>query len=78
MEFKITFDESAKKDVLDFFDKSVNNENFIVEKNNKSQLVYTFEKDNITLDEFGGLQKGSEVFIKKDLISLMRLSKLTS
>ena len=32
-------------------------------------------KEELTLEEFGGVQKGSEVFIKQDLVSLMRLSK---
>ena len=74
-ELKLTFDESAKKDILDFLDKKVDKDNFIVEKNNQKQRVLTEMGEEVSYDEFGGAKKGSEIFIKKDLISLMRLSK---
>lgn len=68
---KITFDESAKLDILEFLNKTVK-DGLIVEKNTPSQKVLTFDNQEITLDEFGGVQKGSEVFIKNDLISVMK------
>lgn len=72
---RITFDSSVKKDILDFLDKTVNKEGFIVEKQNPEQKVLTFDGQEISLEEFGGVKRGSEVFIKNDLVSLMRLSK---
>ena len=72
----LTFDDSAKIDLLYFLDKSVDDENFIVEKEVPTQRVLTMEGDEVLFDEFGGAKAGSEVFIKKDLISLIRLSKL--
>lgn len=74
--FKITFDKSAKEEILDCLNKKVSKNNLIVEKGNPEQSVLTFEGEELTLEEFGGVQKGSEVFIKNDLVSLMRLSKL--
>ncbi|MBI5073354.1 hypothetical protein HZA99_06060 [Candidatus Woesearchaeota archaeon] len=71
----ITFDEIAKNDILDFLDKSVNDEGYIVEKKDPEQKVLTFDGEEISSEEFGGAKKGSEVFIKSDLISLMRFSK---
>ena len=35
----------------------------------------SFDGEEVTLEDFGGVKKGSEVFIKKDIISLMRFSK---
>ncbi len=70
----ITFEESAKRGILSFFDKSIDDEGFVVEKDDPSQRVITPEGDEITLEEFAGLKKGSEIFIKSDLISLMNLS----
>ncbi|MEE8403263.1 MAG: hypothetical protein V3R93_05885 [Candidatus Hydrothermarchaeaceae archaeon] len=70
----ITFEESAKIEILSFFDKSLDDEGFVVEKDNHSQRVITPEGDEIALEEFAGLKKGSEIFIKSDLISLMNLS----
>ena len=72
---KIIFEKSVKKDILNFLDKSVGENNIIVEKDNPEQKVLTFDNQELTLEEFGGIQKGSEVFIKNDVVSLMRLSK---
>ena len=71
----LTFDESVKRDILDYFDKDINNEGIIVEKSDNTQEVLTFEGTKASLEEFGGIKKGSEVFINNDIISLMRLSK---
>ena len=72
---KITFDKSVKKDILSLLDKDVNEDNLIVEENDFEQKVLTFEGEEISLEEFGGIQKGSEVFIKNNLVSLIKLSK---
>lgn len=75
-EITITFDKSVKKDILRFLNKSVNNEGLIVENQNPDQKVLAFDDGNeVNIDDFGGVKKGSEVFIKNNLISLMRLSK---
>ena len=71
----LTFDESIKEDILDIFDKSIDGEGFIVEKSDSNQRVLSEDGQEVNIKEFGGIKKGSEVFIKKDLISLMRLSK---
>ena len=71
---KITFDKSAKREILDIFDKTIKDK-FIVEKSNTDQKVLTSEGQEITIDEFAGIKVGSEIIIKKDLISLMRISK---
>lgn len=71
----LTFDESIKEDILGIFDKSVDSERFIVEKSNPLQRVLSEDGQEVKIEEFGGIKKGSEVFIKNDIISLMRLSK---
>jgi len=71
----LTFDSSLKKEILGFFDKEINDENIIVEKNNPQQQVLSVDGQEVKIEEFGGIRKGSEVFIKNDLVSLMRLSK---
>ncbi len=72
---KIVFDKNAKKDILGLLGKEVNKEGLIVEKNDPEQKVLTFEGQEIAIDDFGGVQKGSQVFIKNNLVSLIRLSK---
>lgn len=71
---RLTFDESAKDLILGYLDKTTDSEGYIVELSNPSQRVLSKEGEEVTLDEFGGACKGSEVFIKNDLISLMRIS----
>ena len=71
----LTFDDSIREVILDVFDKSIDSEYFIVEKDNPNQRVLSEDGQEVNINEFGGLKKGSEIFIKKDLISLMRLSK---
>ena len=73
MNTQITFDKELKKEILGLLEKEVDKEGFIVEKNNPGQRVLAFDGTEITVDEFGGIQKGSTVFLKNDLVSLMRL-----
>jgi len=70
----ITFDSSVKKQILGIFDKQVDAEGYIVEKNNPGQRVLTPDGDDIHLDEFTGIYKGSEIFVKSDIVSLVELS----
>ncbi len=74
MKKTITFDKSASQFILDTFNKSVDQEGYIVEKDNPRQRVLTSDNEEIKLDEFAGIKKGSEVFIKSDLVSLIKLS----
>jgi hypothetical protein len=67
----ITFNDSAKNFVLGAFGKSIK-DNFIVEKNNQQRVLDRFGEE-IIIDDFAGIKKGSEVFIKSDLVSLMKL-----
>jgi len=71
----LTFDKSVIRDVLNYLDKDLDDKDFIVEKSDKSQRVLTIDGEEISVKEFGGVQKGSQVFIKDDLVSLMRLTK---
>jgi hypothetical protein len=67
----ITFDKNVAKEILDAFDKTVNSKNVIVEKSNPKQEVLTIDGDNVEYDKFAGIKKGSEIFIKSDLGSLL-------
>jgi hypothetical protein len=73
MKAVVTFEESAKKQILSFFDKTVDEEGFIVEISDHTQRVITPEGEEIKLEEFAGIRKGSEIFIKSDLPSLFDL-----
>lgn len=68
-----TFDASAKLEILSCFGKTVDAGNFIVELDDPTQRVVTPDGDDINLDEFAGIRKGSEIYIKSDLPSLIEL-----
>lgn len=71
----IIFEDSAKKFVLELLDKDINEEGLIVEKGNPNQKVLTFDKNELYFEDFGGVQKGSEVFIENNVVSLIKFSK---
>lgn len=75
MDPELTFDVSVKKEILAFLNKTVDEENMIVESENLKQRVLTFDGQEISLEEFGGVQIGSEVFIKDNIISLIKLTE---
>ncbi|MBI5635719.1 hypothetical protein HY993_02030 [Candidatus Micrarchaeota archaeon] len=75
METEIVFDKSVRKNILNLLDKDINDDSLIVEKDNPKQKVLTFDGQEISIEEFGGVKKGSEVFIKNNLVSLIKFSK---
>lgn len=70
---KILFDRSATDFILDSFDKKTDQDGYVVEKKNPKQRVLTLDGQEIRKDQFGGIRKGSEIFIKSDLPSLIQL-----
>jgi hypothetical protein len=67
----ITFEESAKELILSFFDKVVDNDGFIVEKDDATKRVIASDGNEIRIDEFAGMKDG--VFFKNDLSSIFGL-----
>jgi hypothetical protein len=74
MDIKITFDSNAKEDILSFFDKEINDEGIIVESSTKEPII-SLDGTEVHEKEFAGIKNGSEIFLKKDLISMMKLSE---
>lgn len=72
---KITFDDSSREYILSLFNKHVNEQGEVLENKTKEE-VKSFEGNPLTLEEFGGIKKGSELFIENNVVSLFRLKKL--
>ena len=72
---KITYDKSLTKHVLDAFDKKFDDEGYLVERSNPSQRVLTKDGIEITKNKFGGIKKGSELYISSDIASIISLCK---
>jgi len=73
--FRITFDDSARDFVLDAFGKKVGKGGFIVEKSNPAQKVLTPRGEEIKAEELAGVRKGSTVFLKSDIVSLVEAAE---
>jgi hypothetical protein len=74
MEPKITFDDSAVPFILDVFGKA-EKDGFVVEKKNPSQKVITPRGEEIKVSEFAGVRKGSAIFVKNDIVSLLEAAE---
>ena len=70
--FKITFNNNpeTKKFILSLLDKSVNDDGVIIDKNNSP--VIDIDGSEITLDDFGLVASGSEIFVKDNIVSLFK------
>ena len=74
-ELKIIFQENSKKDVLELFGKTTDEEGFLVELDNLKQRVLTKKGEEIHIKEWAGVVNGSEAFIKSNAFSLVELAK---
>lgn len=72
---RIIFDDSMKELILEALGKTIDAENYIVEKGNTKERVITFEGKELKYENFGGVEKGSEIFIEDNLPSLINLIK---
>ena len=71
---QITFDESTDEFILDAFDKSVDSEGYIIEAET-GERVLTPEGEPIPIEEFGGIAKGSEIFVQDNFVSVLNQVK---
>ncbi|MFZ2641645.1 MAG: hypothetical protein WA117_11655 [Verrucomicrobiia bacterium] len=74
MSIQITFDSSAREFVLDAFGKTVR-EGFVVEKATPTQKVLTPRGEEIPVADFAGVRKGSVIFVKTDIVSLVETAE---
>lgn len=71
---KVVFDSSVKNQILDIFDKSIDNEGYIVEKDDLDNRVETPNGEEIPAKRFAGIRRGSEIFLKSDLPTFLELA----
>lgn len=69
---KLLFTDGALPLILEAFGKKINEDGFIIEAAT-GELVLTPEGEEIEAKNFAGIKKGSEIFIKDDLYSIMNL-----
>lgn len=68
--FQISFHKTLKPQILQAFNKKVDKNSYILDENSKERVL-THEGEEIQVKEFGGILKGSLIFVKSDLMSLV-------
>jgi hypothetical protein len=74
MKARLLFTGNALPFILKAFGKSINEEGIIIDAAT-GEPILTPEGEVLTKDKFGGIKKGSEIFIKKDLLSVIKLAE---
>jgi len=74
MENKLLFTEKSLPIILEAFGKRINDDGIIIEAAT-GEPVITPEGEEIEAKKFGGIKKGSEIFIKDDLYSIINLAE---
>lgn len=69
---KLIFDPVLKNYILEVFDKDTDSEGYIVEKSTHMRVL-SIDAEEVDKRNFAGIKRGSEIFIKSDLPSLIRL-----
>lgn len=67
----MSFDESAREYILSIFNKKIVDGKVLEMESNEE--VMSFEGNPLTVDDFGGIKKGSEIFIEDNVVSLIKL-----
>lgn len=73
----ISFDGTSKKFVLEALGKTVDEQGYIIETDSKKRVL-TPDGEPLHVDDFGGVRKGSEIFFKNDLPSVLNAVKKAS
>lgn len=68
----VVFHKSQIKLMFSVLGKTTDSEGYLVEKNNPAQRVITPDGEYIRPNEVGLVRPGSQIFIKKDIASLIK------
>jgi hypothetical protein len=65
------FTKNAKKEILNIFNKSIDSDDYIIDNQNKEKVL-SIDGKEITISEFAGIKKGSEIFISNNTCSIIK------
>lgn len=66
----IVYDKSMRGVILQALDKRVDDDDYLIDSS--GDLVLTSSGEQIKEKDFGGIIKGSEIYLKKDIDSLIK------
>lgn len=69
----VFFDDSAKEQILNAFDKTVDKDGYIIEKSDpKRRVIDKTTQEEVKLENFVGVRKGSLIFVTNEIDSLIQ------
>lgn len=71
IQFTFNNNLKTKKFILGIFGKDIDDEGYIIERVGKKRIL-GFNGQEMTVKEFGGIKNGSEIYVKSDIVSLVR------
>lgn len=69
----VVFNKGAQDFLLSALNKSIDSDGYIIDNTN-GKKVPSLDGTYITGDEFAGVVKGSELYVKSDIVSLIEAS----
>jgi len=66
----IIVDSNCEEQILNLLGNKTNNQGFIVDEQDRP--VLTRDAETVRLDDLAIIRKGSKIFIKKDIVSLVK------
>lgn len=71
---RLTFTPKALPFILKAFGKSINDNDIIID-DESGEPILSPEGEQISRHNFGGIKKGSLIFLKKDLLTAIKLTE---
>lgn len=71
MTSEVTFGPSAAETILEQFGKTLDDEGYIIDEETGERVESNLGNE-ITIEELGGIGKGSQIFIEKDFVSVSK------
>ncbi len=68
---KIIFDKNLSPEILKAFGKETDKEGYIINKSTRKKVLSP-DGDDVHIKEFAGIIPGSEIYLKSDIISLIK------
>jgi hypothetical protein len=73
---KITFDKAFAKDILRVFGNTIDADGYII-SDKTGERVLSQDGEEVRFTEFAGIVPGSQIFIKSDIVSLIKYLEWT-
>lgn len=75
---KIIFEKSLSPEMLDIFGKKTDNYGYIINSKTGKKVLSSSDNGEVHISEFAGIVPGSEIYLKSDIVSLIKYVEKSS